>query len=60
MINQPEHKPGTASWALSLGRLVDRLLDHVERLGRLVLPAAADVPAYGDVKVEARFDRFVR
>lgn len=61
MINQPiaqEQTRGAGAW---LGSLVDRLLDHIDRLGgSFGLPTSADDLYFRRVKVEARLDRFGR
>ena len=50
----------TNSWRASpvqwIDRLVDKFLDHIEQLSRLVAQAHADRPAY--VKIEARVDQY--
>jgi hypothetical protein len=50
----------TNSWSVRpvqwIGRLVDKFLDHIEQLSRLVVPAHADRPVY--VKIQARVDQY--
>src|SRR5262245_33061223 len=52
----------TNSWSASpvhlVGRLVDKFLDHIEQMSRLVARAHADRPAY--VKIQARVDQYPR
>jgi len=61
MINQPteptEHKQRILAWVLNPGWLMDRFLDQIERLSRLVVPARIDIPSYGEAKGEARLNR---
>ena len=58
MINQPtQQKPITVSWVLDPGRLIDRFLDYIERLGSLALPARTDNPSYADAKIKPRLER---
>jgi hypothetical protein len=42
------------AWAASPATLVDRFLDHLDKLHRFVVPAAADNPSYLYVKADAR------
>ena len=42
------------AWATSPAALLDQFLDHLDKLHRFVLPAAADNPAYRYVEVDAR------
>jgi hypothetical protein len=59
MINQQiEHRQRTHAWVLSPGSLIDRLLDHIERLGNFILPARVDTPSYREAEIEVRLDRF--
>ncbi|HKA79092.1 MAG TPA: hypothetical protein VKD43_03625 [Xanthobacteraceae bacterium] len=59
---KPTLQVGSAanSWSTSpiqwINRLIDKFLDHVEQLSRLVVQAHADRPAY--VKIEARVDQY--
>jgi hypothetical protein len=50
----------TTSWRASriqfIDRLVDRFLDYIEQMSRLVLPVRADRPAF--VKIKARVDQY--
>jgi hypothetical protein len=50
----------TNSWNASpvqlIGRLVDKFLDHIEQMSRLVLQVHADRPAF--VKIKARVDQY--
>lgn len=50
----------TTSWRASpvqfIDRLVDRFLDYIEQMSRLVLPVHADRPAF--VKIKARVDQY--
>jgi hypothetical protein len=48
---------GTRSW-LNPGRLLDTLLEHLDRLNAFVLPADAERPAYRYVEVKARRRQF--
>jgi hypothetical protein len=41
------------SWLLDPGCLIDRFLDHIEKLSSVVLPAQAGNPAYAKRPVEA-------
>jgi hypothetical protein len=46
------------SWILSPGQLIDRFLDHIDKLNTFVLPGTVDNPAYRHVEVKARLERF--
>ena len=50
----------TTSWRASpvqlIDRLVDRLLDYIEQMSRLVLAVRDDRPAF--VKIKARVDQY--
>lgn len=50
----------TSSWNAnplqSIDRLVDKFLDHIEQMSRLILPVHADRPAF--VKIKARVDQY--
>jgi hypothetical protein len=47
---------GTSSWLLSPGCFVDSLLDRIEELRSIVLPAKADNPPYR-AEIEARLEQ---
>jgi hypothetical protein len=48
------HVGDLRAWAASPATLIDRFLDHLDKLNRFVLPAPADNPAYRYVEVDAR------
>jgi hypothetical protein len=52
------HVRNLRAWAPDPATLVDRVLDHLDKLHRLVLPAAPDNPSYRYVEVDARRRRF--
>ena len=59
MLNQiMKHVRDLPSWVVSPASLIDRLLDHLDKLHSFVLPAAVNNPSYRYVKVEARRRRF--
>ena len=51
-------KPATTSWLLSPSCMLDRLLDHIEKLGSVVAPVQARNPPYADSKIETRAEQF--
>jgi hypothetical protein len=58
MVNQMVQRiQGTIARVPSVARLIDRLLDQIERLSCAVLPPAADNPSYVKARVEARRER---
>lgn len=58
MINQPiEPEQGAPSWPLSPSCWVDKLLDHLEELSSVILPAATGNLSYGEADAETRFKR---
>jgi hypothetical protein len=48
------HVRDLRAWAANPATLLDRFLDHLDKLHRFVLPAMADNPAYRYVEVDAR------
>jgi hypothetical protein len=58
MLNQfVKHIRDTHSWVLNPGRLIDRFLDHLDKLHGFVLPAV-DEPSYRVVEIEVRRRQF--
>ena len=51
-------KPATSWWLLSPSCMLDRLLDHIEKLGSYVAPVQARNPPYTDSKIETRAEQF--
>ena len=53
MINHTMgRKLGKAWWILSPSRLIDNILDHIEKLRALVLPGEVDISSeYAEIKV---------
>jgi hypothetical protein len=59
MINHVvERKQGTSSWVLSPGCLIDRILDHIEKLSSFVVSSKVDHPSHAGAKIEARVEQF--
>jgi hypothetical protein len=57
MLNQTmQHGQRTRLWFLIPGCLIDRLLDHIEKLSSFVLPARAANPPV-TTEIEARLER---
>jgi hypothetical protein len=55
MINQiAGHICGMSAWMLDPGCLIDRFLDHLERLSVLVAPEEGDSPPYPNAEIDAR------
>jgi len=50
----------THPWVLNPGCLLDRFLDHLDRLNAFILPAQVDRPSLQPVKIKARSERFGR
>ncbi len=55
MIEREQH---TGSWVLSPGCLIDRLLDHIEKLSSFVVPSQADDRSHADAEIKARVEQF--
>jgi hypothetical protein len=53
-----KHVRDLPAWAAYPATLLDRFLDHLDRLNRFVLPAAAGDPSCRYVEVEARRRQF--
>ena len=59
MINQTMKLGQSAgSWTLSPSCLIDRLLDHIEKLSGAVAPAQVGEPSHTDVEPKARLEQF--
>jgi hypothetical protein len=54
MIERERH---ASSWTLSPSCLIDRILDHIEKLGSFVVPPSADNRPHTGVEVEARVEQ---
>jgi hypothetical protein len=54
MIERERH---ASSWTLSPSCLIDRILDHIEKLGSVVVPSSADNRPHTGVEVEARIEQ---
>jgi len=52
------HVQRARTWRLNPGRLIDRLLDRLERRTIIVVPVGIESPLYGEAHVEARFRQF--
>ena len=55
-----QHKLAMNSWSASpvnlIDRFIDKFLDHIEHLSRLIVQAHADRPSY--VKIQTRVDQY--
>ncbi|GLR83782.1 hypothetical protein [Bradyrhizobium iriomotense] len=57
MVNQTiERMWSTGLSLLSPGYMIDRLLDQIEKMSPMMLPAPVDMQAYRQRRVETRFD----
>jgi hypothetical protein len=51
------NQQSTNSWVLSPGGLIDRVLDHMERLSSVLVPDKVDNPPYMDAGLDARLEQ---
>ena len=52
------HVQRASTWLLNPGRLIDRLLDRLDKQSIVVVPVGIESPLYREAHVEARFRQF--
>jgi hypothetical protein len=58
IIQTSGHVRRASAWLLNPARLIDRLLDHLDKRTIVVTPVGIESPLYCEAHVEARFRQF--